>query len=155
MLHTLHKYNMPRIAFIAQIFTTLPLIGLIWFVQLVAYPLFAMVDPSSFPAYHEQHARSISWLVMPLMLIELIASAMSVWHQQPLMRGGTAILGLALTLSIWLTTFFLSVPQHSVLAGGFDLRAHRVLVQSNWLRTAAWSARGVLLLWCMTRKETP
>ena len=33
-----------------------------------------------------------------------------------------------------------------VLAGGFDAGMHRKLIRSNWLRTLAWTGRGVLVL---------
>lgn len=54
---------MGKIALLAQLGTTLPLVGLIWFVQVVAYPQFARVDAASFPAYHAAHATLISYLV--------------------------------------------------------------------------------------------
>ena len=46
---------------------------------------------------------------------------------------------------------FLSVPQHAVLARGFDADAHASLVTTNWVRTVAWSARGLMLLWIVER----
>ena len=36
--------------------------------------------------------------------------------------------------------------RHRLLAAGFDVPAWRLLVATNWLRTAAWSARGALAL---------
>jgi hypothetical protein len=41
---------------------------------------------------------------------------------------------------------FVQVRLHSRLADGFDAAIHRRLVQSNWLRTAAWTGRGILVL---------
>jgi hypothetical protein len=38
-----------------------------------------------------------------------------------------------------------------MLAAGFNRVAHEIPVTSNWLRTAAWSARGVLVLWMLTK----
>lgn len=54
--------------------------------------------------------------------------------------------GLDLIGVIWLSTRLLQVPQHRVLEAGSDPGAHRVLVASNWIRTVAWTARGILLL---------
>jgi len=64
---------LPRAALLLQLQlgTTLPLVGLIWFVQIVAYPLFARVGADAFPAYHEAHARLITFVVAPLMVLEL------------------------------------------------------------------------------------
>ena len=38
------------------------------------------------------------------------------------------------------------VPLHRRLQGGFDAAAHRRLVRTNWLRTAAWTLRAALAL---------
>jgi hypothetical protein len=35
---------------------------------------------------------------------------------------------------------------HWRLADGFEAAIHSRLVQSNWLRTAAWTGRGILVL---------
>ena len=37
------------------------------------------------------------------------------------------------------------------LAQGFDARAHRRLVNTNWIRTVAWSLRALLASWMLLR----
>jgi hypothetical protein len=136
-----------KAALLLQLATTLPLVGLIWFVQVVAYPLFARVAASDFPAYHEAHARLITYVVAPLMLGELLgAIALLIWPLDGVPRQ-VAWVGAALAVTVWVVTMFGSVPQHNVLARDFDGRAHELLVATNWLRTAAWTARGATLLW--------
>lgn len=68
------------------------------------------------------------------------------------LRVGVAAVwcGAVLLALIWWSTVFLQVPQHTSLASGFNTLTHETLVRSNWLRTAAWSARGVLMLWLLT-----
>lgn len=56
-------------------------------------------------------------------------------------------MSLGLLVLIWASTFLLQVPKHKVLTHGFDAEAHRFLVRTNWIRTAAWSVRGVVVLW--------
>jgi hypothetical protein len=58
-------------------------------------------------------------------------------------------IGIGLILAIWLSTFFLQVPLHERLAQGFDAETHRSLVNTNWIRTAAWTLRAVLVLWLL------
>jgi hypothetical protein len=41
------------------------------------------------------------------------------------------------------------VPAHKSLERKFDLRVHAWLINSNWLRTVAWSARLGLLLYAL------
>jgi len=38
---------------------------------------------------------------------------------------------------------------HERLGHGYADGAHRRLVQTNWIRTIAWTARGVLVLWML------
>ena len=139
--------ELPRAALLLQLGTTLPLLGLIWFVQVVAYPLFARVAAADFLAYHASHSRLITYVVAPLMVGELAGSM--VWLIWPLdgVPREVAWVGAALAVTTWVVTMFVSVPQHAILARGFDARAHGLLVVTNWLRTASWTARGALLLW--------
>ncbi len=130
---------------------TLMMTGLIWFVQIVHYPLFGQVGKSGFVSYEASHSSLTTLVVMPLMLIELLTTLLLV-VQKP--AGAPAIwplAGVALVGVIWLTTFFLSVPQHNILSRGFDEQAHRTLVVTNWIRTGAWSARSLIVLFLLAR----
>jgi hypothetical protein len=62
-----------------------------------------------------------------------------------------ALVGLALVGMIWGSTALLQVPRHTTLGSGFDRTALSGLVLTNWLRTAAWSVRGALVLWMAAR----
>jgi hypothetical protein len=126
--------------------TTLPLVGLIWIVQAVHYPLFAVVGAESFRAYHASHGRRITPVVAPLMLGELAATACLLVTPPTEVPAWMPWLGAALVAVAWVVTFGISVPCHVRLSRGFDPSEHRRLVRSNWLRTAAWSARGALIL---------
>jgi len=134
---------------LVQLATTLPLVGLIWFVQVVAYPLFARVAAADFPAYHEAHSRLITYVVAPLMLGELLgAMAWLFWPLDEVPRAALWV-GAALAVTAWVVTMFVSVPKHNLLARGFDARACDVLIVTNWARTVAWTVRGGILLWVL------
>jgi hypothetical protein len=45
----------------------------------------------------------------------------------------------------WLSTAAVQVPLHGRLAREYEEQAHRALVRTNWVRTAAWTARGALV----------
>lgn len=132
--------------FLAHLGSTLALVGLIWTVQVVQYPLFARVGAESFTDYHAGHSARISWIVLPLMLVELVTAIALVLAPPPGVSPASVWIGLGLVGVIWLSTFLLQVPRHSLLGEGFDADAHRFLVASNWLRTAAWTLRGALVL---------
>lgn len=123
--------------------STLAMCGVVWFVQIVHYPLFDSVGPAAFAAYESRHAQRTSRIVGPLMVAEAIA-ALALAAQNP--SHPLVWFGLATLALIWTSTFWIQVPQHRRLAGGFDSIAHRRLVRSNWLRTLAWSARGFVAL---------
>jgi hypothetical protein len=122
---------------------TLAMTGVIWFVQVVHYPLFDRVGAHGFADYEQGHTRRTGWVVMPLMLAEAgSAMALAVW----MFPGFLAWVGLGLLVGVWLSTFLLQVPQHRRLAAGFDDGAHRRLVTTNWVRTALWTGRSVVAL---------
>lgn len=122
------------------------MIGIIWFVQVVHYPLMALVGRDGYPAYQAAHARRTTVVVAPPMLLELATGAWLVLRPSPYFPPSAAWTGLALLAVVWLSTFFLQVPQHGRLEHGFDPDAHRRLVRGNWVRTVAWTLRGILVL---------
>lgn len=130
-------------------FATVAMTGLIWFVQVVHYPMFARVGRDAFTEYERVHQQRTTWIVGPLMLLEL---ATAIWLAvrppadvpAPIVWGGVALLAV-----IWASTAFLQVPAHRALENGFDERhAHR-LVSTNWIRTIAWTIRALLALWLL------
>jgi hypothetical protein len=122
------------------------LVGLIWFVQVVHYPIFAKVGKSEFEAYHAQHVKDTGKVVALPMLIELgLAFLMLVLagNQIPLWQN---ILSFALVLIVWLQTFFYFVPLHGKLHAA-DPQMIAQLVSANGWRTLFWSLRFTLLGW--------
>lgn len=123
------------------------MVGLIWFVQVVHYPLMGAVPATSFSAYARTHQRRTTWVVGPLMLVEAGSAVLLVWLPHGEATGMTLRwAGLALLALIWASTFVLQVPLHAKLSMGFDKAVWKRLVDSNWLRTIAWSVRGVISL---------
>lgn len=118
--------------------------GVIWFVQLVHYPLFGEVGRQGFGRYAARHARLTTPVVAPPMLLELISAIALALRPPSVVAPAEAWLGLALVIAIWLSTAALQIPAHSALQQGFNAPAHRRLVASNWLRTAGWSLRSLL-----------
>ena len=126
---------------------TLYMTGLIWFVQVVHYPLMAKVGNEGYRDYQIAHERLTTWAVGPPMLVELACALWLAVAPPPGVAPWLAYTGLALVAVLWLSTAFLQVPRHRELEQGFNAAAHRRLVQSNRLRTAAWSLRSAIALW--------
>ena len=129
--------------------STFALAGLIWTIQLVHYPAFRYVAEPQFVDFETFHQRQISWVVVPLMLVELLSTvALLAWCPSGLPLR-FAIVGALLVLAIWVCTFAVQVPLHNRLAQGFDRAAIDALVHTNWIRTILWTLRAGLLLWAL------
>lgn len=129
--------------------STLFMTGLVWFVQIVHYPLFGYVGVEGFVGYANQHTRRTSWVVGPPMLLELTTSVWLVVQPPPMLPPAALWSGLILTGVLWLSTLLLQIPRHNTLGSGFNASVHRALVATNWIRTIAWSLRTVLVLWML------
>lgn len=125
---------------------TLFMVGVIWFVQVVHYPLMARVPPGAFVAYELEHTRRTGWVVAPVMVVELASALAVTWLEFGSPCRWPAVAGALLLTVIWLSTFAIQVPLHERLCRGFDVELHRRLVASNWIRTVAWTLRGGIAL---------
>lgn len=134
-----------KLLLLVHVFSTVFMVGLIWFVQVVHYPLFAKVGHEQFRTYEELHQRLTTWVVGPAMLVEL-ATAVLLLKYVPDTSQTLAWSGVGLVIVIWLTTALLSVPAHNSLAIEYSTAAWHRLVSTNWIRTVAWTVRGILVL---------
>lgn len=118
--------------------------GLIWLIQLVHYPLMSLVDRTRFAEFHAAHSFRITWIVGPVMALELVTAGLLpvLLVREPLISYGC----LGLTGLVFASTVFLSVPEHARIAGGFEVASHSRLVRTNWVRTIAWSLHLVICL---------
>jgi hypothetical protein len=140
-----------KLIFLAHVAATLYMVGLIWLVQVVHYPLFGWVGPDGFVEYEAQHTSRISLVVIPPMLVEIGTAFLLLFLRPTAIPLWQVVVGIVLVLLVWFSTFFLQVPQHNILSQGFNTEAYRLLVTTNWLRTIAWSARGLLVVWMIAQ----
>ncbi len=123
--------------------STLAMTGLIWFVQLVHYPLFPYAEAGEFRRFAADHQRRTGWVVVPLMLTEAVTATLLLVASPSSM---TVWIGAGLLASIWISTALVQVPLHGRLAQGYHAMAARRLVTTNWWRTIAWTVRSALAL---------
>lgn len=123
--------------------------GIIWFVQVVHYPLFAHPTGDDRAYALENQART-GQVVIPFMLVEGLAAAALAWSPPPGVPRWLTLVGLALVAALWISTAAVQMPLHHRLArDGHAADVVRRLVQSNWLRTLLWSARAGLAAWML------
>ncbi|UCG51358.1 MAG: hypothetical protein JSW58_14385 [Candidatus Latescibacterota bacterium] len=123
------------------------MVGLIWTVQVVHYPLFSRVGEDVFVAYHERHMKLILRLLFLPALAETVTAVLLLLYRPSGVSDIQVWTGLVLLVSIWCSTFVVQVPEHRNLTGGFKKDRFQILVRSNWFRTAVWTARGIVALW--------
>jgi hypothetical protein len=128
------------------------LTGLIWFVQMVHYPIFLKVPAAAFKAFQVQHMHTTTQVVAVPMLMELLLSIGLLMENYPGKSIITHYSVFACVVGIWLVTFFISVPIHNQLVlEGYNQSLIKQLVATNWLRTFAWTLRTLLLLYILTK----
>ena len=137
--------------FLAHVLATLTMFGAIWIVQVVHYPLFALVGEGGWADYESRHQALITLVVGPAMVAELATALWLVLRPLDGVPFAAFVAGAVLVGLIWASTAFVQVPLHSALSAGFDAEAHRRLVATNWARTLLWTARSGLVLWMASR----
>ncbi|MES3628916.1 MAG: hypothetical protein PPP56_01985 [Longimonas sp.] len=139
----------PRTVLLTHVGTTWTMVGVIWVMQLVHYPLFAYVGSDTYATYQTLHMNRITWIVLPVMALELITAGLLAAGYVPGVSALQAWVGAGLLALIWGSTGLVQAPLHGLLADGFSTRTHTWLVASNWIRTVAWTVRGGLVLWML------
>ncbi len=140
----------PETVLAAQALASSAMCGLIWFVQMVHYPLFACTDTTHSPDYPDENQRRTAPVVIPPMLIEAVTAAIIAANPPPAIGRPAALAGLAMVAALWLSTLFVQMPLHARLKhDGHAPATVAALVKSNWARTALWSARALLAIWML------
>lgn len=95
---------------------------------------------STFADLHRDYSRRISVIVGPLMLAQAVLALRQVVIAPELV----AVMQAILIAFVWSVTTFISVPLHRRLSSGYDARVINRLINTNWLRTVAWSLVSLL-----------
>ncbi len=135
-------HGLPYLMVLTNLALSWGLMLLIWLVQIIIYPTFERIPAVAFVEYHRWYVKRIGAIVGPLMIVE--AAGLVYWlYWDPYSPPG--IIAASLVLIIWLSTFTLQVPLHNRLARKKNEVVIRKLVNSNWIRTTAWSAKAVVV----------
>lgn len=126
---------------VANLAGTALMVGFIWTIQLLTYPMMQAVPADGFVAYELMHRNRVTALLAVLAPTEIVATAGVVVFVDDV-PGWLAIGATALLFALWLSTLLFYAPLHMRLSTGFDAVVHRRLVRTNWIRTVAWTVRG-------------
>ena len=123
---------------------TWTMVGLIWFVQRVHYPLLAVVPVDrARPIALEHQRRTVTVVGLPMAMEGLTTLALLVRRPDAIAAGWVWANAVLLAVALG-STVLLSVPLHARMAESPDESIGRRLVLTNWPRTIAWTVRGVV-----------
>jgi hypothetical protein len=128
---------------------TWAMVGFIWTIQILQYPLMAQVPTDAFPRFEAVHQRRVTAVIALFGPLEVVMAALVFLTIDEVPRWLSFSSG-ALLAAIWASTAFFYAPLHARLSSGFDETLHRRLVTTNWLRTVVWTARGLAAAWMLT-----
>ena len=129
--------------------------GVLWTMQLLNYPLLALVGRDAFPGYEAAHNRRFALVVVPGVLAAAVGGIGLVAARPGQVPLWAPACELALLVLVIISTAALQGRQHGALARGFDQRTLSLLARSNWIRVAAWSAAAVIALWMCQQVFAP
>ena len=124
------------------------LVSLVFMTQFITYPTFLHIDKDKFSEYHRKYVNNISFIVAPVMLIELLTLSLIAYFSSEFL----IIKSLILLFVIWLTTFFIMIPSHNRISKSFNKKEIISLTNYNWVRTILWSFKLLLIIFLYFEK---
>lgn len=142
--------NLSPVTVIVHLIATWFMVGLIWTIHFVHYPLFAEVGEATYVAYQAAHVDRIGkvllvpWAVEGVAAAAILFAALATRDRRVL---PPAVIGAAAMGVVLLISGFWSAPAHGELADGFDPEVHDRLMNADLVRTLAWTVRGFTAAW--------
>ena len=122
------------------------MVGLIWFVQRVHYPLLSYVQVDQQISVGAEHQRRTAQVVGLPMAVEGVSTLILLVDRPDQVVWWLPWMG-AILLAISLgSTVFLSVPLHQKMVNQPSAELGKKLVSTNWPRTISWTLRGVICI---------
>lgn len=138
---------------VAQLISTLGMLGIVSFVHVVQYPMLALVPSSGREEFERRYCDKAGLIIAPLMIVEAL-SALYFTVASTCKFSSLSISGLILVALIWAITFGISVPAHQRLIASWDDAVHRRLLNSNLLRVILWILRAGVALICLITADS-
>lgn len=125
------------------------MVGLIWLIQLVSYPLFSYVNVGDFQKYHSRHVKKITPIVALAMTLEA-SIALILLIFTPSDSVGLLVINTLLVCLIWVSTAFIQIPYHQRLEFPKNQILYtEKLIKTNWIRTILWTFKLIISIWVL------
>lgn len=136
-----------KLLLLIHAFATWALFGIIWFVHVVYHPLYQRMGQSF--SVHERHdLQQMGKLLAPIFFFEWISAILLDIYADSYAFHFFAKVNLILLGTVWVISLVIKLRHKNPKDLLFFTRMHRMLLSSHWIRTVAWSLRGVIVL-CM------
>ena len=119
------------------------MIGVILMTQLITYPSFLKIDKNDFVSFHKKYVRNISFIAVPIMILELLTLVYMNFYINNLLF----MKSLLVLIVIWLVTFIIIVPIHNRLSKRLEIDNIVSLIRYNWIRTVLWTSKIFIILY--------
>ncbi|HAW18709.1 MAG TPA: hypothetical protein DCX14_00865 [Flavobacteriales bacterium] len=127
--------------FLVHVVATIFMCGLCWFVQVVHYPLFREISFSDLSNYERKNLLRTSVVAIPVMVVEMLSGLIYLYCDlDPLFA-----LNMGLFVIIGISTLVFQAPIHLQISRSPTPERIEKLIQTNWIRTIAWTIRVAIL----------
>ena len=127
-----------------HLIATAMMVSIIWIIQILHYPTFLFVDKKDYTEFQNFHMKNISYLIIPIMLLELFTGLYILLYNNMINFYFSASFGLLIL--IWLITALFFSKFHSELSKKYNRDTILKLIRLNWIRTFFWTLRLGFLL---------
>lgn len=135
---------------IVHLIATWFMVGLIWTIHTVHYPLFTRVGANGYTVFQAEHVERIGRLLLVPWATEGVAAALILLYVVSTRDRDAALPTLIASVAMGIVLIisgFWSAPAHAELADGFDPDVHARLMTADLIRTLAWTVRGACAIW--------
>tara|TARA_B000000475_G_scaffold175383_1_gene141059 strand:- start:2 stop:427 length:426 start_codon:yes stop_codon:yes gene_type:complete len=127
-----------------HLIATSMMVAIIWMVQILHYPSFLFVDKQQYTEFQQFHMKKISYIIVPIMLLELFSGFGILFYIEKAQLSLYA--SLILLVLIWVITGLFFTKYHTELSKKYNRNTILRLIRFNWIRTVLWTIRLAFLL---------
>ncbi|MCC5919514.1 MAG: hypothetical protein LAT68_04805 [Cyclobacteriaceae bacterium] len=135
--------------FIFQLLFNTLLVGIFFYIQLIAYPIFKSVPQVGLKQYAADYRSKIARISIPLMLPEFVAAVLILFEDNTAHQDFVFFLLFASLVILWLHSFFGIYPVYKRFGKGFDedLALINQLLWMNALRLLGWLVKLAFMIY--------
>ncbi len=132
---------------LAHLAATGTMVGLMWTIHHVHYPLFRHVGAERYGEFQQEHMRRISQVLLIPWGAEVVTAAWLFLAAPTSELRVLALIGGLAVAAVALITGLVAAPAHGRLLDGFDDALHARLLRADGIRTIIWTLRLPLAGW--------